>query len=123
GAAEVVDGALGLDRVAGVGDADLEIAEERRAEVGVDQRLARRVALARAAPADATRQRGLEELLERDADVADQLDLRLVLRVDLGGLGIDVDDPLLAIGVPAARRVLDEVVADGDDEVRAIEAG
>ena len=36
-------------------DAYLEVAEERRAEVGVDERLARRVALARAAPTDPSR--------------------------------------------------------------------
>ena len=34
--------------------------------------------------------------------------------VDLGRLGVDVDDPLAAVGVPASRRVLDEVVADAD---------
>jgi hypothetical protein len=37
---EVVDGPLGLDRVAGVAHAGLEVAEERRAQIGVDEGLA-----------------------------------------------------------------------------------
>ena len=63
------------------------------------------------------------EAIERSADVPDELHLGLVRRVDLGRLGVDVDDPLRAVGVPASRGVLHEVVADAHDEVRSIESG
>ena len=52
-----------------------------------------------------------------------ELDLGLVGGIDLGRLRVDVDDPLAAVRVPRRRRVLDEVVADADDEVGAVEAG
>ena len=88
----------------------------------MDERLAGLVALRRVAAADAAGQGRREQLLQRAADVADQLDLGLVRGVDLGRLGVDVDDPLRAVRVPARRRVFHEVVADADDEVRAVEA-
>ena len=60
---------------------------------------------------------------QRPPDVADELDLRAVRGVDLGRLGVDVDDPLAAARVPGFRGVLDQVVADADDEVGPVEAG
>ena len=89
----------------------------------MDERLARRVPLARAAAADALGQDRGEQPPERALDVADELDLGLVVGVDLGRLRVDVDDPLASVRVPARRRVLDQVVADRDDEVGAVEAG
>ena len=67
-------------------------------------------------------QDGGKQPAERAVDVADELDLGLVVGVDLGRLGVDVDDPLAPVRVPARRRVLDQVVADRHDEVGAIEA-
>ena len=39
------------------------------------------------------------------------------------GCGVDDDDLLVAPRVPVRGRVLDEVVADGDDHVGVLEAG
>ena len=75
------------------------------------------------APADAVRQHRRQQPPERAVDVADQLDLGLVDGIDLGRLGVDVDDPLASVRVPARRRVLDQVVADRHDEIGAVEAG
>ena len=50
-------------------------------------------------------------------EVADQLDLGQVVGVDLGRQGVDVDDPHVAVGVPRRRRLLDQVVADADDQI------
>ena len=55
----------------------------------------------RAPAADAARQHRRQQAPQRALDVADQLDLGLVGGVDLGRLGVDVDDPLAAVGVPA----------------------
>ena len=63
-----------------------------------------------------------EQTLEAAADVAHQFDVRLVRVVHFGRLSVDGDDGLFARRVPALGRVLDGVVADTDDEVRAIEA-
>jgi hypothetical protein len=54
---------------------------------------------------------------QRVADVADELELGLVVFVHLGGEVVDVENSFGAEGVPAARRKLDEIVADRDDEV------
>ena len=54
----------------------------------------------------------LGQAAEHVVDVADELDLGLEVRVDLGRDGVDEDDRLVALGVPVLRRVLDEVVAD-----------
>jgi len=43
--------------------------------------------------------------------------------VDLGGRGVDAHDPLVALGVPILRRVLDQVVADREHEVGDVESG
>ena len=56
-------------------------------------------------------------------DVADELDLRHEVLVDLGGQRVDADDRLVAVRVPVLRGVLHEVVADGDDQVGDLEAG
>ena len=40
-----------------------------------------------------------------------------------GGTRVDADDRLVALRVPVRRRVLDEVVADGDHHVGVLEAG
>ncbi len=81
------------------------------------------MALGRVAPTDAKREERLEQAVQRPVDVADELDRRTVVRVDLGRLGVDVDERLRAVRVPAARGVLDEVVADRDDEVGPVEPG
>ena len=60
---------------------------------------------------------------EHVVDVADQLDLGREVLVDLGRLGVDDDDLLVAPRVPVRGGVLDEVVADGDDHVGVLEAG
>ena len=60
---------------------------------------------------------------EHVVDVADELDLGDEVLVDLGRLGVDDDDLLVALGVPVLRRVLDEVVADRDHDVGVLEAG
>jgi hypothetical protein len=93
------------------------------AQVGVDEDLARGVALLGAPPGDPLRLDHLEQPAQRAVDVADELHLRPVARVDLGRLRVDVDDPLLSVRVPAARAVLDEVVPDADDDIRPVEAG
>ena len=100
-----------------------ELLQELHPQVGVDEDLARLVPLGGAAAADAHRLDRLEQPAQRPIDVADQLDLGPVRRVDLGGLRVDMDDRLAAIRVPRRRGVLDEVVADADDEVRPVEAG
>ena len=43
--------------------------------------------------------------------------------VDLGGDRVDADDRLVAARVPVRGRVLDEVVAHGDDDIGVLEAG
>ena len=88
----------------------------------MDEDLARLVPLAGVAAADAVRQHRGQQPPQRPVDVADQLDLRPVGGVDLGRRGVDVDDPLRPLRVPPRRRVLDRVVADRHDEVRAVEA-
>ena len=113
-------GVIGSASAAG---ARRELLEQRGPEVGVDEGLAGLVPLPGVAATDPTGLDRGEEPAERAVDVADQLDLGPVLGVDLGRLGVDVDDPLAAVGVPAGRRVLDEVVADADHEIRPVEPG
>ena len=122
GPTQVGDGLLRLDRPAVVVLEGAELGEEGGPQVLVDERLAGRVSLARVPSTDAERQHRGQQPAQRPIDVADELDLRLVERVDLGRLGVDVDDPLAPVGVPARRCVLDEVVADRHHEVGAIEA-
>jgi hypothetical protein len=98
-----------------------QVLEQRSPEILVDERLVGGVALARGAAADARRHHRREQSPDRPLDVADELDLGLVEGVHLGWLCVDVDDPLAAVGVPAGRAVLDEVVADGHHEVRPVE--
>ena len=95
--AQIGDRPLRGDREGVAGSAGLEIGEEGGSEVGVDERLAGLVALPGVAATDSTGLDRGEEPAERAVDVADQLDLRPVLGVDLRGLGVDVDDPLLAV--------------------------
>ena len=71
--------------------------------------------------ADPARQQGVQQAAERAADVADQLDLGPVRRVDLGRRRVDVDDPIGAARVPAPGRVLDRVVAHRDHQVGPVE--
>ena len=56
-------------------------------------------------------------------DVADQLDVGHEVGVDLGRHAVDDDDLLVAVGVPVLGGVLDQVIADRDDEVGVLEAG
>ena len=55
--------------------------------------------------------------------VADQLDLGHEVGVDLGREGVDADDRLVAVRVPVLRRMLHEVVADRDHQIRDLEPG
>ena len=89
----------------------------------MDEDFARLVASGGVPSADAGRQDRLEQPRQRTVDVADELDRRPVRRVDLGRLGIDVDDHLVAVRVPRRRGVLHEVISDADHEIGAIEAG
>src|SRR4029078_2532097 len=50
-------------------------------------------------------------------DSADQLDRRVIVVVDRGGYGVDVDDRPAHIGVPQLRVVFHRVITDGDDDV------
>jgi hypothetical protein len=56
-------------------------------------------------------------------EVADQVDRGDEVPVDVGRHRVDADDPLVAVRVPVGRRVLDQVVADRDDDVGRLEAG
>ena len=60
--------------------------------------------------------------LQRLAHVGDDLDHRLVARVDLGRGEVDVHDAEPARGIPARRRPLDGIVADRDHQVGVREA-
>ena len=60
--------------------------------------------------------------LERLPHVRHHFHRRLVVPVHLGGSEIDVDDGLLLLRVPEARRVLHRIVAHRDDEVGLLEA-
>ena len=71
-----------------------ELGEQRGPQVGVDEDLAGLVALAGVAAADPAGQDRGQQPPQRPVDVADQLDLGPVGGVDLGRLGVDVDDPL-----------------------------
>src|SRR5439155_20841743 len=59
--------------------------------------------------------------LESLANIGDDLDGRLIVAVDLGWREVDVNDLLLALGVPELRRVLDRIVPDRDDQVGLLE--
>src|SRR5918993_99575 len=121
--AELEDGLLGLDDRIVVVLGGPEVGEQPVAEVGMDQDLARRVALLGAAARDALGLHGGKQAAQRAVDVPDQLDLRPVRRVHLRRLGVDVHDALGPVRVPASRRVLDQVVADADHDVGAVEPG
>ena len=64
---------------------------------------------------------GVGHRVERLADRSLEADLERVVGVDLGDRAMDVHDPLVPDRVPARRRVLDDVVADRDDDVGLIE--
>ena len=78
-------------------------------------------------PRGLTGERGAGQLLGEPGqdvgEIADQVDRGDEVLVDLGGDGVDADDPLVAPRVPVLGRVLDEVVADGDHHVGVVEAG
>ncbi len=121
-AAQVDDRALWGDRPAVVRGVRGELLEQLHPQVGMDEDLARLVPLRGTAAADAHRLDRLEQPAQGPIDIADELDLGPVRGVDLGGLRIDMDDPLAAVRVPRRRGVFDEVVADADDEVGPVEA-
>ena len=55
------------------------------------------------------------DAFQRVGDVADDFDFRLVVLVDIGRHGVDVDD--VGIGqMPFGRGIFDDVIADGDDQ-------
>ena len=58
---------------------------------------------------------------KRGGDVSEHADRHDVVRVDFGGERVDVDDGLVAIGIPHVGVVLDHVVADADDHVGLLE--
>ena len=64
---------------------------------------------------------GLVDLPQGVGDVGLDVEHHGVVVVDLGRLEVDVDDPGRPVVVPEARRVLDEVVADADDQIRGVE--
>ncbi len=55
---------------------------------------------------------------EGGGDVTAQFERGLVVVVDLGRQGVDVDDGALRVGVPQSGVVLHRVEADGEDDVR-----
>ena len=59
----------------------------------------------------------LRELRERLVELAHHLDRGLVMAIELGGRAVDMDDDLVALGIPQRRGPLDEVVTDGDDQI------
>ena len=120
--AQVRDRLLGPDRPPVVVLVGAQLGQHRRAQVLVDERLAGRVARGGVKPPDAVRKDRREEPAERPADVADELDLRLVERVDLSRLGVDVDDPLVPVRVPASRCVFHQVIPDRHHDVGPVEA-
>ena len=63
----------------------------------------------------------LVDLPQRVGDVGLDVEHHGVVAVDLGRLEVDVDDPGRPVVVPEARRVLDEVVPDADDQVGRVE--
>ena len=63
----------------------------------------------------------LVDLPQGVGDVGLDVEHHRVVAVDLGRLEVDVDDPRGPVVVPEARRVLDEVVADADDQVGVVE--
>ena len=65
----------------------------------------------------------LRQAAEHVVQIADQLDLGGVERVDLRRRGVDHDDLLVALGVPVLGRVLDQVVADRQHDVGVLEPG
>src|SRR3954467_8092111 len=65
----------------------------------------------------------LREPAEDVVEVADEVDLGDEVLVDLRRDAVDADDRLVAARVPVARRVLDQVIADGDHHVGLLEAG
>ena len=69
----------------------------------MDEDLARLVALARVAPADAVGQDRGQQPAQGPVDVADELDLGSIGRVDLGRRGVDVDDPLAPVRDSSGR--------------------
>src|SRR5687767_12187276 len=81
-AAKVDERLLRLDRPAVIVIEGLQVAEEGGAQVLVDERLARGVPFARAATADSLWQDRGEQPPERPLDVANELDLGLVVGVD-----------------------------------------
>ena len=99
-----------------IGNASSSLAGLEAAEHDVVQARRRR---RRAATSRSSSARRREDVVE----VADQVDLGDEVLVDLGRDGVDADDPLVASRVPVRRRVLDEVVADGDHDVGVLEAG
>ena len=122
--AQVADRPLRRDRPAVVRLVRRELVEQLRPQVGVDEDLARFVALGRVAAADAVRQDRGSSSRRSDPSMSPISSTSGSVRgIDLGRLRVDVDDPLRAVRIPRRRRVLDEVVPDADDEVRAIEAG
>ena len=64
----------------------------------------------------------LGQAAEDVVQVADEVDLGDEVLVDLRRDAVDADDLLVAPRVPVRRRVLDEVVADGDHHVGVVEA-
>ena len=62
-----------------------------------------------------------QDLVDAVGKVADDLYVRVVLLIDVGGQGRDVYDPHVVMGMPLLRRALDEVVAYAYDEVGHIE--
>ena len=73
------------------------------------------------APAGA-RADGLGQRVQAAADVGVQPDGHVVVRVHLGGEPVQVDDLGVAVRVDPRRVELLQLVADGDDEVGAVEA-
>ena len=54
-------------------------------------------------------------------DVAHAFDLGVVMAVHLGQHEIEVDDLLAALRIPQARRILDHIVADAEDNVGVVD--
>ncbi len=63
----------------------------------------------------------LGKRLDGGADVADHLGVRMVDLLDIGGLVADMDDLRPAGALHQEGRLLDRVVADGDDQVGAFD--
>ena len=54
---------------------------------------------------------------QRMGNVADQLQLRLIMAVDLRGSEVDVNDRFLPVEIPQPRRVLGHVVANRQNQI------